>query len=363
MSAPERRITGVSAAGLEVRAAVRSALADLPAGATVLVACSGGADSLALAAAAAFVGPRAGLRVAAITVDHGLQEGSAARARWVAAALVRWGIDPVESWHGWVRSGRRGPEGEARALRHRMLDAAADRLHASAILLGHTRDDQAETVLLGLARGSGARSLSGMRPVTGRIRRPLLDLPRDQVRAAVPAGVEAWEDPHNVDDSFARARVRHRVLPALEAELGPGIAAALARTAALVRADADALDAAADEAWAAVVDDGSGGRRGDGPGGGRGDGRPGGGRGNHPGGGSVVVHLDALDALPLAVRTRILRRAACAAGSPPTDLTAAHVSAVEAMIASGRGGSGVDLPGPVRATRRGDRVTFTTPAG
>ena len=190
--------------------------------------------------------------------------------------------------------------------------------------------------------------------MTGRIRRPLLDLPRDQVRAAVPGGVEAWEDPHNVDDSFARARVRHRVLPVLEAELGPGIAAALARTAALVRADADALDAAADEAWVAVVDDGSGGRRGDGP-----DGR----RGNHPGGGSVVVHLDALDALPLAVRTRILRRAACAAGSPPTDLTAAHVSAVEAMIASGRGGSGVDLPGPVRATRRGDRVTFTTPAG
>lgn len=346
MSSPQRRVTGVSAAGLEVRAAVRSALADLPAGATVLVACSGGADSLALAAAAAFVGPQAGLRVAAITVDHGLQEGSAARARWVAAALVRWGLDPVESWHGRVRSGRRGPEGEARALRHRMLDAAADRLHASAILLGHTRDDQAETVLLGLARGSGSRSLSGMRPVVGRLRRPLLDLPRDRVRAAVPAGVDAWEDPHNVDDSFARARVRHRVLPVLEAELGPGIAAALARTAALVRADADALDAAADEAWIAVVDDDSAGRRGD-----------------HPGRGSVVVHLDALDTLPLAVRTRILRRAACAAGSPPTDLTAAHVSAVEAMIASGRGGSGVDLPGPVRVTRRGNRVTFTTPAG
>lgn len=331
-----RRTVGeTSAAGLEIRAAVRSAVADLPPGSTVLVGCSGGADSLALAAAAAFVGPRAALRVGGITVDHGLQDGSAARARAVAATLVRFGLDPVESWHGRVPAGGDGPEGEARALRRRLLDAAADRHSAAAVLLGHTRDDQAETVLLGLARGSGARSMAGMRPAAARIRRPLLGLPRAVVRAAVPAGVDVWEDPHNADDAYARARVRHRVLPVLERELGPGVAAALARSAGLLRDDADALDAAADDAWPAAVAD----------------------HADDP----VVVRLDVLGTLPPAVRTRILRRAAIAAGSPPTDLTAAHVAAIEAGVASARGGAGVDLPGHVRATCRAGRLTFTRP--
>lgn len=348
MSAPGRATDKTSAAGLEVRAAVRAALADLPSAATVLVSCSGGADSLALAAATAFVAPRAGLRIVGITVDHGLQDGSAARARAVAGVLVGLGIDPVEAWHGQVRPSGSGPEGDARTLRRRMLDAAADRHGAAAILLGHTRDDQAETVLLGLARGSGARSLSGMHPVAGRIRRPLLDLPREVVRGAVPGHVPIWEDPHNIDDSYARARVRHRVLPVMEAELGPGIAAALARTATLLRADADALDAAADEAWGVAVA----------PADGQASDQASDQADAHP----VVVRLDVLGPVPTAVRTRILRRAALRAGCPATDLTAGHIDAVEAMIASGRGGSTVDLPGPVRATRRGRHVTFTTTA-
>ena len=140
-----------------------------------------------------------------------------------------------------------GPEAAARDARYRALVHAAAAYDAAAVLLGHTRDDQAETVLLGLARGSGTRSLAGMPRTRGIFRRPLLDLPRSTVRAAVPADAPVVDDPHNADPRFARARVRHTVLPMLERELGPGIAEALARTADLARADADALAELADE--------------------------------------------------------------------------------------------------------------------
>jgi tRNA(Ile)-lysidine synthetase-like protein len=237
---------------LAVRRAVRSSLADLGPASTVLVASSGGADSVALAAAAAFVGERIGLTVGGVTVDHGLQDGSAQRAREVGALLARLGLDPVEVVHApaGAGAGRHGPEGNARTARYGALDGAVRRYRADAVLLGHTRDDQAENVLLGLARGSGARSLAGMAGRVGFYRRPLLDLSRDTVRAAVPPGVKPWDDPHNADPAFARARVRHRVLPVLEDELGPGVTEALARTAALLRADADALDGWADRAYA-----------------------------------------------------------------------------------------------------------------
>ena len=229
-----------------VRRSVRAAVADLAPGDLVLVACSGGPDSVALAVALAHEAPRAGLRAGAVTVDHGLQPGSADRAAEVAAQLVDLGLAPVEVATATV-GGSGGPEGAARTARYLALDEAADRLGAAAVLLGHTRDDQAETVLLGLARGSGARSLAGMPPTRGRYRRPLLDLPRDTVRKAA-AGHPTWADPHNDDPAFARTRVRRELLPVLERELGPGVAAALARSADQLRADADALDD-----WAALA--------------------------------------------------------------------------------------------------------------
>lgn len=316
---------------LDVRRAVREELADVPAGAVVLVACSGGADSLALAAALAWAAPRHGVRAGGVSVDHGLQNGSAARARAAAAAMARLGLDIVEVAHVNAARGADGPEGNARAARYAALDAAATRWDAAAVLLGHTRDDQAETVLLGLARGSGARSLSGMPRRSGSYRRPLLDLSRDVVRAALPDGVKPWEDPHNADPAYARSRVRHRVLPVLEAELGPGVADALARTAELLRADADALD---DLAAAAARD--------------------------LAGGAGYAV--DELARLPRAVRWRVLRAAAIAAGSPATDLTAGHVLAVDELIMSWRGQAGIDLPGGLRAVRRGGLLSFASPS-
>lgn len=311
------------------RTAVRHAVADLVDGRrrpTVVVAVSGGPDSTALLQASTFALPRLGVQVAALTVDHGLQEGSADRARAVATSAARLGAEPVAVWHA-VVSGPGGPEAAARAARLTAYATIARAWRADAVLLGHTRDDQAETVLLGLARGSGARSLAGMAPVAGLLRRPFLGLPRAGVLEAVQAsGAAAWEDPHNTDFSFARVRVRHRVLPVLEDELGPGIAAALARSARLLRADADALDQwAAEEAREIAREPGD-------------------------------LDAVALAALPEAVRTRVLRREALRVGCPAGDLAAAHVTAVDALLDAPPGTATVELPGRVQASVVGSRL-------
>src|SRR5258708_14639344 len=234
----------------QVRLGVRRCLtvAGLEPGDLVLVACSGGADSLALAAALAFEEPRLGLPGGGVTVDHGLQPGSAEQARGVAKVLAALGLDPVQSLSVAVarpgagypgRAGYRGPEAAARAARYQALDRAAAATGAAAILLGHTRDDQAETVLLGLARGSGARSLAGMAERSGRYLRPLLGISRAQTRAACAAlNLEPWDDPQNADPGYARARVRHRLPPALERALGPVVTEALARSPRQLRLDA-----------------------------------------------------------------------------------------------------------------------------
>jgi tRNA(Ile)-lysidine synthase len=308
-----------------VRSAVGDALAGLPAGDLVLAACSGGADSLALAAALAFCAPRRGLRAGGVTVDHGLQPGSADRARQVAVLLAGFGLDPVENVA--VQVGRAGgPEAAARAARYAALDAVAERTGAAAVLLGHTLDDQAETVLLGLARGSGARSLAGMPHQAGRYRRPLLRLTRSGTRKACAAlGLQPWDDPHNSDPSFARVRVRRDALPALEDALGPGVTGALARTAQLLRADAEALDG-----WATSEAE----------------------RLTREADGTARIDVTGLASLPEAVRTRVLHRAAVAAGCPPGSMTAGHVAGMDALVTRWHGQRWIELPGGVRAIRQ-----------
>ena len=219
-----------------VRSAVRRAL---PSGGLTLVACSGGADSLALAAAARFVGSLVGL----VTVDHGLQAGSDQRAAGVAAWARSAGFDPVEVATVEVAGLPGGPEAAARSARYAALSAAADRAGAAAVLLGHTRDDQAETVLLALARGAGPRGLAGMPFRKGVFLRPLLDVPRADTRKACAAlGLVPWDDPHNVDPAYARSRVRGSALPALVDALGAGVVGNLARSASMIAADNNALD-------------------------------------------------------------------------------------------------------------------------
>jgi tRNA(Ile)-lysidine synthase len=243
-----------------------------------------------------------------------LQAGSARSAEVTRRLLVGLDLDPVVVRR--VRVGDEGgPEAAARDARYAALREVAESLGACAVVLGHTLDDQAETVLLGLARGSGARSLAGMAPIAdGLWRRPFLDLPRRVTRAACEAlGLRPWEDPHNDDPAYARVRVRVDALPALERALGPGVADALARTARLLRDDADALDGwAVSAAGAATL-------------------------------GSAGLDVAELIELPRAVRGRVLRAAAVASGARP--LTAAHVAALEALVTDWHGQGPVALPG------------------
>jgi tRNA(Ile)-lysidine synthase len=327
---------GPGVAVAEVRSAVRACLSDLAAGDLVLAACSGGADSLALAAAAAFVAPRLGLRAGGVTVDHGLQPGSAERAGEVTALLSGLGLDPVRAAAVTVPppATAAGPEAAARRARYAALDVAAKEYGAVAVLLGHTLDDQAETVLLGLARGSGGRSLAGMPARRGPYRRPFLAVRRATTGAAcAELGLVPWQDPRNRDFRFTRARVRHQALPALEAALGPGVAEALARTAAQLRADAECLD---DLAFAES--------------------------GQLRQSASDPAGLEArwLSALPAAIRARVLRDAAIMAGCPHGALTAGHVDRIDALVTAWRGQRWVDLPGGVRARRRDGKVWFTS---
>jgi len=321
-------VTGPDPAVAAVRVALRRALADLAPGSLVLVAVSGGADSLALAAAAAFVAPRAGLRAGAVVVDHGLQPGSAKVAAAAATACRDLGLEPVLVERVDINADGTGPEAAARTARYAALDRVADAEGAVAVLLGHTRDDQAESVLLGLARGSGTRSLAGMAPRRGRLLRPLLDVDRTTTRAACRAlGLTPWDDPHTRDPRFARVRARD-LLPVLEGALGPGTTAALARTASLAREDADALDDIAGRAHAEL----SAGPRG------------------------TDLDLAGLARLPDAVRRRVLRRAALAAGSPAGSLAHTHLAALDALVTRWRGQGPTRLPGGVSGRRRCGRL-------
>lgn len=319
----------------EIRRAVRTALADLPEGAAVVVALSGGADSLALAAAVAFEAPKVGIRATAVTVDHALQTGSdavAARAAEQATTLglearvVRVEVDDATD---------DGPESAARDARYRALRDVADEVGARVVLLGHTLDDQAETVLLGLARGAGAASLQGMAPVRedddGVLwMRPLLAVRRTTTRAFCAASaLDVWDDPHNLDDRFARVRVRERVLPVLEAEIGPGIAEALARTAEQLREDAEAFDEMIHETIEDIVEHAEAG---------------------------ISVSVAALAANPAALRNRVIRLVVDSEFG--VSLTRLQTLEVARLVTDWSGQGPIDLPG-CAAARHGGRIVFT----
>ncbi len=311
-----------------VRLAVRRCLADVEPGGTVVVACSGGADSLALLAATVFEGRAAALHVVGATIDHGLQEGSAEHAERVVAQMVALGAAETVGARVHIEGAGLGPEAAAREARYAVLEEIGSRFEAAAILLGHTRDDQAETVLLGLARGSGGRSVAGMRRAFDRYRRPLLDVARvDTVTACQVEAIDVWVDPHNADPRFTRARVRTRVLPMLEDELGPGVARTLARTADQLRDDMDHLDGLAEAALAELGDE---------------------------------LLVEPLLAQPTAVRRRVLRLAAIAAGAHAHELFHEHVLAMDALLTDWRGQKWVDLPGRLRMRRVDAVLGFET---
>lgn len=293
--------------------------------APVVVACSGGADSLALAAAVAQLGGRP---VVAAVVDHGLQEGSRQQAARTAEVLRDLGFAEVTIQR--VAVGREGgPEAAARSARYAALrDIAA----GSAVLLGHTADDQAETVLLGLARGSGPRSIAGMRPWNPPWGRPLLGVRRADTESACRAiGLDPWTDSHNSDPSYTRVRLRTEVLPLLDSVLGGGVAPALARTAELMADDLSALE----ELSAGL---GSRAQRADG-----------------------ALDRSVLAAAPTALRRRVLRSWAADQGA--AGLSADHLRRVDQVLLDGRTGAAVRLPGGVDAVfRHGGLWAVAVPA-
>ncbi len=343
------------------RAAVRAALAGIGPDQTVLVACSGGADSLALAAALAHESRRVGrsvrsrgfaVRAGAVVVDHGLQPGSDDVAATAADRCRDLGLDPVVVRRVVVGPGHTGSEDAARRARYAALDDVAAACGAALVLLGHTLDDQAEQVLLGLARGSGARSLAGIPPARGSYRRPLLALRRADLRAACAVqGITWWDDPTN-DLPRAepapggtvplRTRVRHELVPVLAEVLGPGAVEGLARSAALLRDDADALDDAADALLdaARTAADPAGDPAVEDPA-----------VELAAGGAALVLDVAVLAQAPAAVRGRTLRAAALAVGAPAGATGAVHVAALDALVTRWRGQGAVHLPSGASALR------------
>ena len=273
------------------------------------VALSGGPDSLALTAVAAQLRP-----TTALIVDHGLQPDSADVAETARRQAISVGCVDADVVRVSVGN-EGGPEAAARAARYAALGAYRD----GPVLLGHTLDDQAETVLLGLGRGSGARSIAGMRAHDVPWCRPLLGVRRAVTHAACrELGLTAWQDPHNTDRHFTRSRLRLDVLPLLEDVLGGGVAEALARTATSLREDTELLDALAAQALPGVRAD-------------------------------AGLQAQALAALPAPVRRRVIRGWLLAGGA--TGLTDRQIRGVDALVTAWRGQGGVAVGSPLRNER------------
>ena len=313
---------------------MRRAVVDCIEPAPVIVGCSGGPDSLALVASAAWAPPSVGHEVHVVIVDHGLQADSARVAHNAGDIVRQWGIDNVVIERVQVGT-QGGPEAAARTARRAALADVASQRGISQILLAHTREDQAETVLLRLARGSGARSIASMTPCDPPWHRPFLDVPRDVVHRVAreylePLGVEAWDDPHNHDPEFTRVRVRE-AMTLMEERLGPGFVPGLARSAHLLTDDADAL-----EAWAQGAFD----------------------RWVHVTKGECGVDVEAIAGQPRAVRTRLIRLMHQAVLESEDSLDFDHVQHVEAMISTWKGQGPAQLPGAITARVEYGRLTF-----
>jgi len=327
-------VTGPHPSVAATRTAVREALDGVELGSRVWVALSGGPDSLALAAALAFVGRKAGYLTGAIIVDHGMQQGSAEIAREAAAQARLAGLVTVFVERAEVgRLG--GPEAAARDARYAAIEARVESEGGQTphVLLGHTMDDQAETVLLALARGSGARALAGMPVRRGMYVRPFLGLRRgDTVAACEAQGLTPWHDPTNQPGGGPRrSELRGVVMPALVDVLGPGVVSGLARSAALLQADADELERQARTAMRASASQVR----------------------------EEEWRCDMLAVLPDAIRTRMLKMIAEQRGAGP--LGAVHVGELDRIVTSFKGQGPVSLPGGYEATREYGRLIIRHP--
>jgi tRNA(Ile)-lysidine synthase len=295
----------------------------------VCIGVSGGADSLALAAASKLESANFPIDLIAVIVDHGLQDNSEETAQFAKQQLTKLGFQDIFIGRANVQI-TDGLEASARRARYKVFQQAIETFSPVAFMLGHTKNDQAEGVLLGLARGSGTKSLSGMQEASGIFIRPLLGIDRVTTEIAChEADINFWVDPHNSNLDFTRVRVRENILPLLESEIGPGIADALARSAKILREDATALDEWAERVFAQVD--------------------------------PLDIEILTLEELPVAVRSRVLRLAIYAAGAPTGSISAAHLEPIEAFVSDWRGQGHTSLPGGVKVCRISGRLSLSKP--
>ncbi|QJC21274.1 tRNA lysidine(34) synthetase TilS [Arcanobacterium buesumense] len=334
------------------RIAVREALTEHPAGVPVIVGVSGGSDSMALAATVAFVAPKLGIPVHAVCVDHRLRPESAAEARFVVDELRSRGV--IVHVARVAVSGELGPEGNARVARYDAIAGYARELgtarQPASVLLGHTLNDQAETVLLGFSRGSGAKSIAGM-PARGHLPlhsdvpmlRPLLGFNRQELRVVCRETKVEWiEDPSNDIDgpwrcadgsALRRSAVRHNLLPLMEDILGPGTIAAISRTAGLLQDDNQALEFYARAEFDRVV------------------------LSRNP----LRIDCLSLAPVPQAVRRRVLKYAIEESGVRSGELVYWHIARLDKLVTDRKNNSGLDLPG-LRVTRESHQLRFESGA-
>lgn len=312
----------------EIRHEIRKVLAEhTKPGQKLLVAVSGGADSMALASATLFEAKKLGLAVATVTVDHGLQPKSASVATQTQQKLLALGYE-----HALIKKvnvGKTGgPEAAARKARYQALEQVRLETKSDWIVLGHTSDDQAETVLLGLARGSGARSLSGMSEVTGKLLRPLLSVSRKvTVQFCKDEQIRVWNDPQNKSLKFLRVRVRSKVIPFLEKQLGPGIVWNLIRSSDQLRQDDNYLSAVALKEFKKLAKTTSS---------------------------SVSIEVAKLEKLPEAILHRVLKESI---DYFQLDSSRKHVLAVADLISNWHGQKPLSLPG-IRVLRKDKTIIF-----
>lgn len=313
---------------MTARHAIKNALSSISEDSRIGVGVSGGADSLALMVGLStlYRGDRASL-VRPVIIDHGLQEETSQVASQTAAICAEMGfhadIVPVD-----ITETASGMESDARRARYGAFEQKIAEYGLDALLLGHTKSDQAEQVVLGMIRGSGTRSLAGMPEVREVYRRPFLhSLSRqDTEKVCEEAGLQYWSDPHNEDTAYRRVSVR-KFLNSAEQSTGSNLVDPLVRTAQIAAEDAEALDFYADIAYEKVVD--------------------------------AEWSVDALSSLPVSVRKRVIRRRLLEMVSSSDTVTFEIVQRVESFISEWYGQKAVSVAGGVSVERRGRYLLFS----
>jgi tRNA(Ile)-lysidine synthase len=311
-----------SPATMQVRHGVRTALANLQPADLVLVACSGGPDSMALAKAVSLEAPLAHIGAGAIVVDHGWSQSSQEVVARTVVSLETMGLAPVLTAK---LPPHEKSETAARDLRYAAISQAAAETSARAVFLGHTQDDQAETLLMRLARGSGTKSLAGIPPKRDIFVRPLLGVSRQVTHEACQEwSLVTWQDPANFDTRHTRVRVRQKVLHALADALGEGVAQGLARSANLLRDDAEVLDGLAAQTFDLVFDQQN-----------------------------QTLNAEKLAAEQPAISRRVLLNWVSQCGVPKAELTFLHASQLQSLLSREQNSTRVALPAKFTAWRDG----------